>query len=247
VTPRGGLDGGIARNDNLNVTLNICVEPKVILLGAGQPVFTDAIDDRGQSLMPNVNPNNNHQVHYGYSSYRIYNQQVSGQLFPSAAGKHMKTLEGYVPVRLVSSQKPVITIPNVGEVKNKTTKEGNITMTIEEVTRQGNQITIKLKLQENNKQDNSWINTLGQRLELTDEQGKKLRNSGFNNNWNNNQGPNSAEGTITFWNDDQGRPVFGIGAILGGKPKIPNLKLVYNEWETINHSVPFKFKDVPLP
>ena len=101
------------------------------------------------------------------------------------------------------------------------------------------------------------MNSLYQRLELTDADGNKFQNQG--SNWGT-SGPNFATITFTF-----GPPVpqqqmakMNIrGLVLPGlpaaaapkpaKPAGPPTKLVYTTWETMDHLVPFTFTDLPLP
>jgi hypothetical protein len=226
------------RYESLSINLGVSVEPKLPLLGLGQPTITEAVDDQDQSLTPPPNPSNN-QYHPSY--YRSYMQQISTTLTPSRAGRRLKVLKGVVPVTVVAATTPKIVVEKLTDVKNKTFKEGATTLTIDEVTRKNNnQISVKMTISEgrNGPSDYTWVNSLPQRLEVTDGRGVKYQSYGHS--WSG--GNNSVQGTFEF---GPSSPVANPLAILGLGPG--PLKLVYNEWSTLVHPVPFEFKDLPLP
>jgi hypothetical protein len=230
--------GGVQRNESLQVNFGIAVEPKLPMLGAGQPVFTHAEDERGQSLLPpqaQMQPNMN----YSYSSYRMYMQHVSGTLQPAGNVKKIKLLKGMIPVRLISSQTPRITVENVTAVKNQSFKDGNTTVVVEEAKVNGNNLVLKVSVSEPAQKDipdYAWSNAVTQRLEIMDEKGVRIRNNGILD-WQNNGG--TAKGSIQYWIEN---PV--QGGLFGDKVKY---KLVYSDWTTVNVGVPFEFRDLPLP
>jgi len=128
----------------------------------------------------------------------------------------------------------------------------------------GKPITVKLSVREKNNDnpgDYTWMNSLYQRLELTDAEGNKFQNQG--SNWGT-SGPNFATITFTFGppipQQNAARAKVNIrGLVLPGipapavkpapaaKPAGPPTKLLYTTWETMDHQVPFTFKDLPLP
>lgn len=224
-----GRNGGAAelrRTDNLMVMFTISAEPKMPLLGAGQPVITEALDDQGQSLRPPPQGRQGIQ-HYGYRSYM---HQTQAQLGISANGKRLKVLKGTIPVTVVAAQRPLITIDKLQEVKNKTFKEGTTTIHIESVSHAGSQTHIRMNITESSKagtQDYTWSQTLMQRIEVMDEKGNKLPNYGGSLNG----GANTLNGTFTFGDGNGGKGV----------------KLILYDWATVTHNVPFEFQDIPLP
>ncbi len=247
-----GEGGPIRRHDSLSVGFNLTSEPKSPLLGAAQPIITEAIDDQNQ---PMVIPRNsgmdpNYFNHYG--GYRSYMMQVQAQLQPSVSGKKLKTLKGTIPVQVVYAQTPRITVEDLLDVKNKTFKEGKVTLNIAEATKNNNQVTVKLTITDASPgmgNNHAWMNTVQQRLEVYDDQGNKLRNYGANN-WEGNGG--NVNATLVFGLEDgNGRRMLRPAVVPAngnnGKKEEPKFKLVYNEWSTMVHQVPFEFKDVPLP
>src|SRR5205085_7893029 len=106
--------------ESVQVNLTVSVEPKMPLLSVRQPIFTEATDDSGQSLVLPINPQRNYYQH----GYRSYLHQNSGPLKPNAGGRKLRTLKGTIPVTVVAETKPVITIDKLADAKNKTVKEG---------------------------------------------------------------------------------------------------------------------------
>src|SRR5262249_39494925 len=155
---------------------------KMPLLGAGYPTITDAVDDQGQSLR--LPPQTRPQQTYYNGGYRSYMHTVQAQLGPSAHGKRLKMLKGVIPVTVVATQPPQITIDNLSEVKNRTFKQGTTSLFIESVSYAGSQTHVKMNVSDttrNNGLDHSWSQTFLQRLEVVDEKGNKLQS--FGGNW----------------------------------------------------------------
>ncbi len=239
---RTPTDQPFSRHETLSLNLSVTVEPKLPLLGLAQPTITEALDDLDQSLVQAPNAN---QSYWHPSYYRQYSQQVSAPLTPSRGGRRIKVLKGVVPVTVVASTKAKIVVDKLLEVKNKTFKEGSTTITIDNVTKtQGDQIAIKMTIAENRNgaNDYTWMNSLTQRLEVTDAHGNKYQPYGHS--WSG--GNNSVQGTFTFGKSG-GIPQNPLAGIFGLAMPAGQLKLVYNEWTTLVHPVPFEFKDLPLP
>lgn len=262
-----------SRTESLNISLHICVEPRLPLYGVGQPNIVEAIDNLDQSLkLPNQNQQNTYRSYY--SGYQGFMQQVNLSLNPMANSRRIKSLKGTIPVTLIALQRPKLTVdltefgkqegkaegqgkaeskekkpegegkdkkpapapaakPEASaEFKPKNYKAGNTTLIIEEATRSGNQITLKLSLTESSKngqQDYAWVNTVIQRLEVLDDKGVKMQS--FSQSWGMNG--QSVSGTFTY-----GPSGGGAGA---------PAKLIYYDWITLSHEVPFAFQDLPLP
>lgn len=246
--PRNGPEGPFRRHESLSINIGISTEPKIPLLNVYQPNITEALDDRNQSMLYQQN-NMDRQHYYDHGGYRSYSQQVNAQLVPSAGGKSIKVLKGTVPVRVVAVSKPKITVDKLMEVKNKTFKEGSATIVIDEVTKRNDIVEVRMTITDTSvtgPNDYTWVSSLNQRLELVDDKGNRYRNQG---GWNQN-GNNSVNGTFQFYPEHMfggGRGGIGLGGLFGRGGGKVNVKLVYNEWTTMTHSVPFEFKDLPLP
>jgi hypothetical protein len=254
-----GVDGPFRKSENLYMTLGVSSEPKLPLLNAGQPTITEALDDQNQSMVPPPHGADRH-MYYGYGGYRQPVYQVNAALLPSAAGRKLQILKGTIPVTVVSAQKPKITVEKLTEVKNKAFKEGATNLTIQDATKNGDQLTVRLTINEAVKQGQQNFllmdsQALAQRLEVYDAKGNKYRTQ-YPNNWNSN-GNGHVEATFTFnlnapnANARRGGLGFRIGAIFGGGRAAAAdngpYKFVYYEWTTMTHTVPFEFRDLPLP
>lgn len=233
-TARGNnpLQGGEARRtESLTLNMSITVEPRLPLYGVGAATITEALDDLGQSLKPAPAQQQAMRQSY-YSGYRGYMQHVNVTLNPMPNGRRIKSLKGTIPVTLIALQRPKIVIDKLGELKNHSVKSGSTTLVIEEATKNGNQVTLKLNISEavprGAQQDYSWVNTVIQRIEVQDEQGAKLQS--FSSSWGMNG--NGVQGTFTYGGNA------GAGA--------PH-RLIYYDWITRAHDVPFTFQDLPLP
>jgi hypothetical protein len=230
----GPEDGPFHRNESLRIEMYISVEPRLPLAGVNnQVIFTEAVDDQGQSLvLPSTEYN---RYYFGGGMGRSFTQPVNAMLQASATGKRIKTLKGSIPVTVIAAQKPKITVEKILEVKNQTFKEGTTTLTIEEVTKQGPQnIAIKLSISDGNgkkRNDPGGSYALQNRFTLLDAKGNRFQSYG--GGWSNN-GNGNLQGTFHF-----GPP--------GGQAVGDPVKLVFYEWTTVSHAVPFEFHDVPLP
>jgi hypothetical protein len=231
----GGDDAPFHRNETLRIEMYVSVEPRLPLAGTNNQVnFTEVVDDAGQSMMLPATEYN--RYYFGGGMGRSFTQPVNAMLQPSATGKRIKLLKGSIPVTVVSAQKPKITVDKILEVKNRTYKEGTTTLTIDEVTKQGPQnIAIKLNINEpagKKRGDPTWSYSLQSRFTLLDSKGNKYQSYG--GGWNN-SGNGSLQGTFHF------------GPPPGGQAVEEPAKLVFYEWTTVSHAVPFEFHDVPLP
>jgi hypothetical protein len=234
--PRNQFGAG-QRSEQLSFSFNVVAEPKLPLLGLGQPKLTAAVDDQGQSLVPGPFGGRNYESYYnGYYGYRNSVLQTQVQLAgPGGSARLVKLIRGTLPVTLLAEQKPEIVVEDVLKVKNKKFEGKEVSLEVEEVKETpGKTVQVMLTARRNGKDSNqydyTWTNSLHQRVELTDEKGNKFQSNGFN--WNNGT-PTSVQGTFIF-SDPSGK---------FGKPA----KLTYYGWVTVQHQVEFEFRDLPLP
>jgi hypothetical protein len=209
----------------LHMNLSISVEPKLPLLSAGKVTITEAIDDKDQSMVPPQTQNTYYSYYHGY---RSYTQQVQAQLTPKG-GTRLKKLAGTISITAISAQREKLVVDKIMDVKNQTFKAGSTTLNIESVSK-GDEIEIKLSVSESGvKNDNTRMNTYGQRIALLDDKGNKYY--GYASRWTGQN--NGGNGTMRF--NANGQNV--------GDPA----RLVFYDWTTVTHAVPFEFKDLPLP
>src|SRR5262249_40353370 len=122
--PRTGL--GDQYSENLNFYFMINPEPKLPLLGIGQPRVTVATDDQGHSMaFPQANDSSYEiemqQAFYrGNNGYRSWNQQAAvNLLWPTKEARKVKLIKGTLPVTLLAEQRPDVVIENLLKTKNK--------------------------------------------------------------------------------------------------------------------------------
>jgi hypothetical protein len=240
--------GTIQRNESLNVSLRVTIEPRYAFTGVRDVHVEEAIDDTGVSRQMPRPDNGNRFVSYYYGGGRMYQQQVSAQLLPGNLGGKLKIFRGQIDATVVAAERPIITFDDAASAKGKRVEKNGTTVQVEEVRDDGQSVQVRLRVSrvgEPNRRDPNWVHSVPQRIKLFDAKGSEL-NSGGAMSWTTNA--DSAEGTLTFYRDDgNAAPKIGIGRILGGKPKSEQLKLVYYEWDIVPTQIPFSFRDVPLP
>jgi hypothetical protein len=225
------------RSEQMSFMFSVVAEPKLPLLGLGQPKLTAAIDDQDNSLLPPAVKGGVYETyHSGYYGYRNLVLQTQVQLVgPSAAARSVKLIKGALPVTLLADQRPEITVDQILTVKDKKFEGKDVTLEIAEAKEApGKTYQIVMTARRNGKEqayDYTWTNSLHQRIELTDDKGQKFQSHGFN--WINGT-PTTVQGTFMFGD--------GGNAQLG-KPH----KLTYFGWVTMQHQVEFEFRDLPLP
>jgi hypothetical protein len=243
ITPGGTANRG---GENIQLQFQIYSEPKNPMLTVGQAEVVSAVDEAGASLlMPKGNPN---QAYYGgrtyYSGYpngyRSHNQSSSVSLFRSdRSSTTVKSLRGKVGITLLAGTVPEVVVPDPVKVKNGKFAGRTVELDVEGVTEAGGNYTAVLTIRRvgGTQNDYSWAYNQWQKLELVDAKGLKYR---ANQQSFNGGGPNGGVAQVTL--------AFSPTGVRGQTAKPgPAAKLVFNEWVTVTHEVPFEFKDLPLP
>lgn len=148
----GGDDGaaGVAV-ETFFIDLQLMAEPRMTIAQEGLPRLTEAVDEKGRSLLPPESGNPFH--HYsGYNAMPIpggSSVQLSFPLsMPSAPGANIKRLKGSIPVVVMARKDEPLVVPLTE--RNKTFQNGQVTITVHEVKRDPNQpfttleMTVKL-------------------------------------------------------------------------------------------------------
>src|SRR5260221_14768025 len=147
----------------------------------------------------------------------------------------VKRLRCSLPVTLLAEQKPEVIVDDILKVKNKKFTGNTVEVQIDEVKEQNKtQYHVKMSVRNtapNAAQDYNWTNSVHQRVELLDAKGNKYHSQGYN--WENSS-PNHVQATFMFGNNGN--------ATLG-----PPVRLVYNQWALIQHTIEFEFKNLMLP
>ncbi|HEV3146460.1 MAG TPA: HEAT repeat domain-containing protein, partial [Gemmataceae bacterium] len=205
------------RNENMQFNFAIYSEPKLPIMGVGQVKLLEAIDEKGQSMLP-AGPNQ-HEVYYhqggGYRMF-AYNTQVQ-LLWPDKEARYIKSIKGTVPVTLLADQKPEITVEDILKAKKQKVTGATAEIQIDEVN-QPNKTSVEIKMTVTNLKggpnDYSWTNSVHQRVELQDGKGNKYFSHGYN--WINSS-QSSVSATFTYGTNGDAN----IG---------PPAKLIYQHW-----------------
>jgi len=221
------------RSENMQFNFSICSEPKLPIMGVGQAKLLEAIDERGQSMVP---PANQHEVYYGHGGgYRMFNYNTQVQLlWPDKEARYIKSIKGTLPVTLLADQKPEIVIEDILKVKKQKFTGPNTEIQIDDV-KELNKTSVQIKMTVRNLKggpnDYTWTNSVHQRIELQDAKGNKWYSHGYN--WESSN-QSSVSATFTYGTNGDGN----VG---------PAAKLVYQHWTMIQHQIEFEFKQLPLP
>jgi len=227
------------RNESLSFAFTLNTEPKLPLMGVGQPKLLEAIDDSGNSMKFDA-----HVHEAGYASayainnvgYRTFQYGLSLNLvWPDKEARLVKRLHCSLPVTLLSQQKPDVVIDDVLKFKGKKFTGSHVEVQIDDVKDQPNKTQYAFKLTVRNtaanaNQDYTWTNSVHQRIELFDANGIKYISQGYN--WENSS-PSHVQATFMFGS---------TGGTIG-----PPARLVYNDWVLMQHQIEFEFRDLPLP
>ncbi|MBX6313662.1 MAG: hypothetical protein IRY99_12200 [Isosphaeraceae bacterium] len=128
--------GGRGSAEVFYALLQVMAEPRMILAQRGPLALTEAVDDRGNSLLP---PTSNPalQRHSGFFGYIGSSGAASLTLqaplrFPEMPGRTIKRLRGTIPV-LAASRKDEPTIVNLADGKGKPHRAAEVTLIVNEV------------------------------------------------------------------------------------------------------------------
>jgi hypothetical protein len=236
--PKTPYQPGDQSYESLQLSLQICVEPRVPILKVGMVRLSAAEDDNGTSMLANQSNYYDmwNRYYYGGNNRTFIQNATANMAWPSKHSRTVKIIKGVVPVTLLSEQRNVVVTDAIMNSKEKKLKVGNVTFTIESITATNNnkqhefRITYNEESNDNN-YDYSRIQSLQQRLEIHDAKGQKIpayfRSFSY-------MSPTSASFTLMT----QPAANSKVG---------PPAKLVFQQWIQMEHEVSFVFKDLPLP
>jgi hypothetical protein len=236
--PRG--TGAPRRSETLTLEMTVSTEPRLPLLGVGEPQLLAAYDTERNSMLPPANqpaqgienPLANrgkwNSGRFGSRSTSITTQFTLAR--PSEKATSIRSVRGIVPVAVLLEQKPTLVADKILEARGKKAEVGKTTIVIESVTEQPNktyQVQLSVTAED---PEPGWANSLYQRFELQDAKGKAYNHHGAG--WGNNG--NNVRLTLNF------------GSPGNAGAEAPE-KLVFQAWTTMQYPLEFEFKDVPLP
>jgi hypothetical protein len=223
------------RTETLTFMFHAVGEPKAPLMSLGQARVLVAVDEHGNSLIPPQGRYYESNYHHYYYGQRNPVLQSQIQLLGPGDARTIRHLKAAIPVTFLAEQRAELTINDILNVKKGKFECSSVTFEIEEVKEMpGKQVHVRAAVRRNapeGQNDYSWTNSLAQRVELFDAEGRKFHAEGFN--WDSGN-PNSVTGTFQFGD--------------GGDAKIGKAaKFVYYNWITSQHQIEFEFRDLPLP
>ncbi len=230
-------------SESIGFSFQVHSEPKNPILGTLPAEVLVATDDLGGNLVPPKDPNSR-TSYYNQNSYRGHNAYGNlGLVRGSKDATTLKTLKGKMGIILLAGVVPEIIFPEPLKVKAKTIAGRNVEVVLDSFTEVQGQagsytatLTVKkLGTQDPNNIDYNWSNSVWQKLEVVDADGKKYHT--FGPNVNNNNGV-SVQLTIPFGKSNRRGEVEKLG---------PPVKFIVNEWLQVTNDVTFEFKDIPLP
>lgn len=228
---------------NSQFAFTIGSEPRIPLSGIGTPILAEAIDDKGQSLLPKREENApvmrgrmRSMVAFGGGRFFGGGEHHASMeiLPPNEAARSIKLIRGSVPVYLEKDKKTTVLLDNLKDIQGKKLTVGKTTVVVDLFKesargRHSLYVTMTRDKPANNNEDET--DELEGALELQDDKGNayQIWGSGM-----------SSDGNVTEAHYSFGAPFAG-GNI--GPPK----KLVYVNRTTMEYLVPFEFKNLPLP
>jgi hypothetical protein len=237
-----GLDGLAAdaprRSEVLTLTLTVFAEPRLPIVGVGEPRLSAAADtDKRSMLLPPAEGEGAlprlQTSRYGNSG-RCYSQRVRVRLCrPAATAAGIAVVRGTLPLTLLVEQEPAV-LNDLLSAKGKSGKSGTTLFHVDDVSPlPGNKVRVRLTATEQGPDhgtDFTWSDTLTQRIEVQDGKGGAYQICSCGRSGS----PNQVRLDLVF------RPE--AGANLG-----PPSKFVFHDWTTCEHLASFEFKELPLP
>lgn len=220
------------RGESLQFRFTIMGEPRLPMLWVGPVTLTEAVDERGNSLIPPPAPGDADRQ--GFHDRSFYHDAWTNLVRPARDAEMVKRLRGTVPVRVLVEQTPEIVLENPKAGKGQKLKSDSTELDVEDFKeaaggRQGYELKFNVRSLRSDGTEYHFYNSIRHRFELQDAKGNKYGWSG--GGWGGNE--NSVRGTFNF-----SHPGGEVG---------PPVKLILYGWTTIYHRVPFEFRDLPLP
>jgi hypothetical protein len=237
-----GLAGAAAapkRSDLLTLTLTVYAEPRLPIVGVGEPRLSAAADTDQRSLLPPADEGDGPQLRVSRyeNSGPSYSERVRVRLRrPSPTATGIAVVRGTLPLTLRVEQKPAV-LDDLLSAKGKTGHTGRSSFRVRGVgPLPGNRVRVQLDVTDERPErgpdpDLAWAQSLTQCVEVQDDKGlafrtwQALKLRGYNN-------PIRLD--LTF------------GPESGTKVGPPS-KLIFHDWTTREHLASFELKELPLP
>ncbi len=238
-----GLAGPAAetpsRSEILTLSFTVYAEPKLPIVGMGEPRLTAAYDTEKRSMLPLGNPLEAAERELRRSRCGILGRCLSAGAsvhlqLPSRTSAGIRVVRGTVPLALLAQKKQVVVTDKLLSTKGTSAKVGTTSITFDNVARRPDGVVeVELTVAEQGPgvPSDGWHHNMSDRFEVQDDKGRTC--------------PMPRRGCSSWsGSPNQVRVWFkvGPGARLG-----PPSKLIFRDWTTREHLASFEFKELPLP
>lgn len=242
------------KSSGLTLSVSVYAEPRITIQKISPAVIEEAIDSEGNSLLepappakepapsgkgpkrvpqPPATPTSAPGYPSGRGTFRGESLTYSDVRLrrKSETAKTLKLVRGTIHVQTILIRKPVVVTNKLMESTGTSFKAGNEGLQITRVTNQGgNSIEVQILVPYERNGDWSRYEQWYQRFHVEDDSGNKFQDHGRGSSSNGNQ----------YWLSMYfGQP--------NGKAAGPPTKLIFEDWVIHEHTIPFEFKDVPMP
>lgn len=231
--------GGLSRQtlptsnpDNLGVNLTVFAEPKTTLVATRGPWVTKLIDETGKTIPQS--PFDASQSYYGGNGYRAFAQNLHLPFFkPAKDATLLKEIRAKATLIVLTDMKSDVVISDLLKSKGRKVAGRSASIEVQDAVEANGTVTINATITNphGNPNDYQWVNSIWQRIEVTDAKGEKYQVNVQNTNYQNAQ-------TVSF--SLLALPPDGIKCG-------PAATMTLVEWVTRSVEVEFSFKNVPLP
>ena len=238
--PIDKVPGGAGTRDHYCLTLDLAVEPRLLLAGVGSVQITEAADDEGNSLLPKkADQDPDQDIRWigtdTLGARRNTDQPMLTSLVNcSRTAKKVTRVKGSVPVILLTEEAPLSLADNPLALKNKKLKAGERELTVHYLERKGksDEYVLRVSIQTHTPEETAagGLAAFERAFDLADRDGRRYSLVDI---------PRKAlldETGLTI--DYQFQAIEKLG---------PPAKLIYHDWKPFRHEVKFAFKDLPLP
>ena len=215
----------------LTLTLVVQAEPKLTLISVGKPLIDRATDeaDRAYTVINQPTPS---REYYSYEPDEMpVNRQTQVRLQRAVdKATRIAELTGKIPVKVVIEKKRVVVSEKPTEARGTRIRTGTGELEITQASSEGGggsfSLEVKVPVDPNGMPSMQWTN----RIRLEDENGNAF--------------PSYSSGSRSSGREYWMRKTYQTNA--GGKFGAP-AKIVFEEWVTIDHAIPFSFNGIALP
>ena len=138
--PRGDDPRRGQLQESFTIDLQLSAEPRMSIITEGAPTLVEAVDERGQSLLPPEAPEG-FQVHSGYNGMNSVGASFvgfsMGLALPERPGRFIKRLKVAVPILVLSRRDDPLIVSLAPEHRGKASRNSQVVLTVHEVGHEG--------------------------------------------------------------------------------------------------------------